>query len=120
MLTKEYDFNVWGKDKDIIHLTAYRLFIDGSGDLSTNCDRDFVSLELNRHKDLRAIKYLVSLSGYFNDYYKDYMTEDYTDYDDWVSQKDLTKLRTPSKISKWVKNLPEYDMLDLTKLKENN
>ena len=119
MLTKEYDFNVWGKDKNIINLTACRLVIGGSGDLSTNCDRDFVSLELNRHEDLRAIKYLVSLEANKN-FYKEYMAEDYTDYDTWLWRKDLTKLRTPSKISKWVNSLPEYDMLDLTKLKENN
>lgn len=115
-LTNEYDFGVYGQDEDTILLTAYKNHIDEDGDYRTNYDNEFISLVLTRQADEDKIRHLVDFLS--PKYYDEYMTEDYTDYDDWLDYEQLTRLDTPYKIRDWVKNLPEYELKDLS-TKEN-
>lgn len=111
-LIKEYDFGVYGQDEDTILLTAYKLYklTEGSEDYQTNYDNEFISLVLTRQSDENKIKWLVERNGLTGNYYEDYMTEDYTDYDDWLDNVDLTATDVPFKISNWVKSLPAYEL----------
>ena len=59
MLTNEYDFDVYGADTNVIRLTAYRLYYDFEGNLSTNYDDQFFTLTLTRADDEDAIMYLI-------------------------------------------------------------
>lgn len=120
MLTKEYDYGVYGADEDLIKLTAYTLYRDFGGSISTNYDNEFITLELTREEDEAAIEWLVGVGNtHYPPFYQEYMKEDYTDYDNWLSEYELLTKETPTKILEWVKNLPEYEMIDQTKLKEN-
>jgi hypothetical protein len=108
-LTKEYDFGVYGQDEDTILLTAYKMSKNEEGYWETNYDNEFISLELNRFEDEDTIEWLVEL-GQPQSFYEQYMYNDYTDYDDWLDYEQLTRTTTPTKISSWVKNLPEYEL----------
>jgi hypothetical protein len=109
-LTNEYDFGVYGQDEDTILLTAYKMYrdVDG-GAYRTNYDNEFISLVLSRNTDEAKIRHLIDLSN--PTFYDEYMTEDYTDYDDWLDYEQLTRTDTPYKISSWVKNLPPYKLI---------
>lgn len=109
-LIKEYDFGVYGQDEDTILLTAYKLYklTEGSEDYQTNYDNEFISLVLTRQSDENKIRHLVDLTH--KNYYDEYMTEDYTDYDDWLDYEQVSRLSTPFKISNWVKSLPAYEL----------
>jgi hypothetical protein len=109
-LTREYDFGVYGRDEDTVSLTAYKVSKNEEGYWETNYDNDFISLVLTRQSDEDIIKWLVERNGWSISYYEEYMTEDYTDYDAWLEQSDLTTAETPHKISNWVNNLPEYEL----------
>lgn len=120
-LTREYDYGVYGAEPDEIRLTAYTLYRDFEGNISTNYDNEFITLELNRFDDEDTIEWLVGIGNtHYPTFYEDYMYNDYTDYDNWLDESELLIESTPTKIVEWVKNLPEYEMIDQTKLKENN
>jgi hypothetical protein len=122
MLTKEYDFGVYGAEPDLIKLTAYTLYRDFGGSLSTNYDNEFITLELTRQEDEAAIEWLVATGNrQYPPFYEEYMKEDYSEYDNWLSEYELITAETPAKITGWVSSLPEYEMIDQTQLtKENN
>jgi hypothetical protein len=121
MPTKEYDFGVYGAEPDEMRLTAYTMYLDFQGDVSTNYNNEFITLELNRFEDEDTIEWLVGLGQpQYPTFYEDYLYNDYTDYDNWLLEKDLLIESTPTKILEWVKSLPEYEMIDQTKLKEKN
>lgn len=113
MLTKEYDFGVYGRDEDTISLTAYKLYKDTDGGAyRTNYDNEFISLILSRQTDEAKIKWLIDLgNSQYPSFYDEYMTEDYSDYDCWHDQEELTQPGTPFKIAVWIKNLPEYQLI---------
>ncbi len=120
-LTREYDYGVYGAEPDLIKLTAYTMYRDFGGSISTNYDNEFITLELTRQEDEAAIEWLVNTgNGHYPPFYQEYMKEDYSEYDNWLSEYELLTKETPTKILEWVKNLPEYEMIDQTKLKENN
>jgi hypothetical protein len=120
-MTREYDFGVYGAEPDIIRLTAYTMYLDFQGDVSTNYDNEFITLELNRQEDEATIEWLVGIGNrQYPPFYDEHMKEDYTDYDNWLDENELIIDGTPTKILEWVKSLPEYEMIDQTKLKENN
>jgi hypothetical protein len=120
-LTREYDYGVYGAEPDIIRLTAYTMYLDFQGDLSTNYNNEFITLELNRQEDEATIEWLIGLGQpQYPDFYEEYMKDDYSEYDNWLFENELITAETPAKIIEWLKSLPEYEMIDQTKLKENN
>jgi hypothetical protein len=122
VMTKEYDYGVYGAEEDLIKLTAYKMYRDFQGNLSTNYDNEFITLELNRFEDEDIIEWLVGIGNKpYPTYYEEYMYNDYTDYDNWLTEYELTNGETPTKILEWVNTLPEYEMIDQSQLaKEKN
>jgi hypothetical protein len=113
MLTKEYDLNLYGSDKHTMRLTAYRLYYDFQGNVSTNYDDQFFTLILTRADDKATIRELVNSDAF----YDMHLVADYTDYDDWLEFDGLTSSNLPPKVIEWLETLPPYTMLDQRELK---
>jgi hypothetical protein len=108
MLSKEYDLNLYGSDKHTMRLTAYRLYRDFEGNLSTDYDKKFYTLVLTRADDSGIIRYLVNNDAF----YDMHLVDDYTDHDEWYDFWELTSWDFMPKIREWLDNLPEYRMVD--------
>ena len=113
MLANEYDLNLYGNDKNSMRLTAYRLMFDFEGNISTNYDTDWFTLDLTREADEQIIRDLVNNP----EFYAEYLVDDYTDFDEWFSLEELTSGNLHPKLMEWLNNLPEYEMVNQRELK---
>jgi hypothetical protein len=113
MLTKEYDLNLYGSGQHTMRLTAYRLYYDFQGNVSTNYDDQFFTLTLTRADDRVIIRDLVN----DNAFYDMHLVADYTDHDEWFDWEELTSGNLRPKLLEWLNGLPEYEMLDQRELK---
>jgi hypothetical protein len=107
MFANEYDYNLYGADQNTMGLTAYRLYLDGQGNVCTDSDRG-ITLTLTRGEDRVIIRDLVNDDTFYNMH----LAGDYTDYDFWLEHEELTLLDKHPKLLEWLNNLPEYRMVD--------
>ncbi len=110
MLANEYDFNLYGSDKHVMRLSAYKIMIDFDGNISTNYDSEWFTLVLTRDDDEQAIKQLVNNEVF----YDEHLVEDYTDFDEWFETEELLSRDFSPRLREWLDSLPDYEMLDLT------
>lgn len=100
--TREYDFNVWCPEDDVITLSAYRLKYVGEGYYNTDTS-DWTTIRFNKNVDTHkeCVRWLLA-----------YVGEDdvYEDMDWWGFTREELELRAPDTICNWVKALPEYEV----------
>ena len=102
--TREYDFNVYCPEDDVITLSAYRLIYTGGGMYSGDYS-DWVTIRFNKNVDAHkeCVRWLLA-----------YVGEDdvYEDMDWWGFTTEELELRAPDTICNWVKSLPEYEIAE--------
>lgn len=113
MLANDYDLNLYGNSQHTMRLTAYRLMFDFEGNICTNYDTEWFTLDLERKADGQIIRELVNNDAFYNMH----LVADYTDHDEWYSLEELTSSSLPTKLSEWLNNLPDYEMVDQRELK---
>jgi len=99
---REYDFNIYCPENDVITLSAYKLVYSGEGMYEADFS-DWTTIRFN--KDIDAHKECVSwLLREIDE------PEIYEDLDAWDFTTNDLELRAPDLICNWVKSLPEYEV----------
>jgi hypothetical protein len=100
--TREYDFNVYCPENDVITLSAYKLKYVGEG-LYTTDHSDWTTIRFNKNLDAHkeCVEWLLSEVD---------ESEIYEDLDAWDFTTEELELRAPDPICNWVKSLPYYEV----------
>ena len=101
-LTREYDYNVYCPEDDVITLSAYRIRYIGGGLYQTD-HSDWQTIRFNKNLDTHkeCVAWLLDEIDEQNVY---------EDMDVWAFTTDDLLLRAPDPICFWVKSLPEYEI----------
>lgn len=99
---RDYDFNVYCPENDVITLSAYKLTYAGDGMYGTD-HSDWVTIRFNKNVDAHkeCVQWLLAEVD---------EREVYEDMDVWGLTLSDLELRAPEQICAWVKNLPSYEV----------
>ena len=99
---RDYDFNIYCPENDVITLSAYKLKYVGNGFYNTD-NSDWQTIRFNKNVDSHkeCVKFLLT---YANE------PEVYEDMDWWGFTTEELELRSPDAICNWVKALPYYEV----------
>lgn len=99
---REYDFNIWCPENDVITLSAYKLAYVGDGMYNTN-HSDWTTIRFNKNVEAHneCVRWLLNEVD---------EPEIYEDMDWWGFTVADIELRAPDPICDWVKSLPSYEV----------
>lgn len=99
---REYDFNIYAPEDDVLTLSAYKLYYVGDGMYGTN-HTDWTTIRFNKFRPEHdeCIKFLLAYAD---------EPEIYEDLDVWGFTTKELELRSPDLIHDWVKALPAYEV----------
>jgi len=110
--TREYDFNIYCPEADVITLNAYRLHYVGDGMFQTDySDWQTIRFNANMAEHKGCVEYLLDLMGEG--------TPMYEDLDWWGADMRLLQMYAPEPIAGWLESLPAYEVEEDADLIEN-
>ena len=99
---REYDYNIYCPENDVITLSAYKLTYAGNGMYGTD-HSDWTTIRFNKNIDAHkeCVQFLLDYAD---------ETEVYEDMDVWGFTTEELELSAPDLICNWVKSLPSYEV----------